>query len=130
MKQVETSKLLVTLRDDDIMHVYIKDRVTVDVDLQTEMLEIYDSLISGLHPFIFSAGEFLAITREAQKNAKKIEDKSPVGASALIVKGVAQKLIADFYYKIDPPKRPLKVFKDFDKGIEWLNNLDPNLFSK
>ncbi|MCB0479638.1 MAG: hypothetical protein KDC84_15835 [Crocinitomicaceae bacterium] len=124
MKEVETDKLLVRLREDGIMHVHIKARVTVDIELQEEMLRIYDSMINGLHPFIFSAGEFLAITREAQKNAKKIEDQSPVGASALIVKGVAQKLIADFYYKIDPPKRPLKVFREIDKGVEWLKTLD------
>lgn len=84
------------------------------------MKAAYWELSDKLAPFIFTAEGFIKLTKEAQKNAKLMEDETPVGASALIVKNTAQKLMADFYYKISPPKRPLKVFKDFDKGIEWL----------
>ena len=76
------------------------------------MVEAYWELTDKLVPFVFTAEGFVKLTREAQKNAKVIEEETPVGASALIVKNTAQKLLADFYYKISPPKRPLKVFKD------------------
>ena len=106
------------------MHVHAKDRVKIDIDCQMEMKECYWKITDVDRPFVFTAGEFISLTRQAQKNAKKMEDEVPVAASALVVNGVAQKLMADFYYKISPPKRPLKVFRDFDKGIEWLQSLE------
>ncbi len=106
------------------MHVHLKDRVRIDIDCQMEMKTSYWKLTEIERPFIFTAGEFISLTRQAQKNARKMEDDVPVGASALIVKGAAQKLMADFYYKISPPKKPLKVFRDFDKGISWLQSLE------
>ena len=88
------------------------------------MKETYWKVTEIKRPFIFSAGEFVSITKEARKNATKMEDQVPVSASAVLVINLAQKLIADFYYKFDKPKNPLKVFRDFDKGIEWLKKTD------
>ncbi len=119
---IETDRINVTLRSDGIVHVHIKDRVTIDLDCQSEMKRVYWEATAVLRPFIFTSGEFLSLTREAQKNAKNMENDVPVAASALVVHNVAQKLMADFYYKFDRPKHPLKVFKDFNKGIEWLKN--------
>lgn len=124
MKTIETDRLVVKLRDDGIVHVHTKDRVTIDIDCQNEMKRIYWEITDVSRPFIFTAGEFLSLTHEAQKNAKKMELDVPVAASALVVNNIAQKLMADFYYKFDRPKNPLKVFKDFDKGLEWLKSLD------
>ncbi len=122
MSIIETNRIVVELRSDGIVHVHIKDRVTIDLDCQSEMKRIYWETTNILRPFIFTSGEFLSLTREAQKNAKNMENDVPVASSALIVHNVAQKLMADFYYKFDRPKNPIKVFKDFDKGIEWLKN--------
>lgn len=124
MKTLETDRLIVTLRDDGIVHVHMKDRVTIDIDCQDEMKRVYWEITDVPRPFIFSSGEFLSLTREAQKNAKKMEREVPVAASALVVNNIAQKLMADFYYKFDRPKNPIKVFKDFDKGLEWLKSLE------
>lgn len=112
------------LREDGIVHVHTKDRVKIDIDCQMEMKKCYWEITKIDRPFLFTAGEFLSLTREAQKNAKKMEDEVPVAASALVFDGVAQKLMADFYYKISPPKRPLKVFRDFNKATEWLKSLE------
>lgn len=119
----KTEQFDVTLRADGIMHVHIHDRVEIDIECQNYMREIYWKVGEIPRPFVFSAGEFISITKEAQKNARDMEDETPVKASALIVNNVAQKLMADFYYKFDPPKNPLKVFKNFDKGIEWIKTL-------
>ena len=123
MDQVKTERFDVSLRTDGIMHVHIHDRVEIDLDCQKKMQEVYWEVTAESRPFIFTAGEFISITREAQKNAKVIEGDTPVVASALIVNNIAQKLMADFYYKFDPPKNPLKVFKKFDRGLEWLKSL-------
>jgi hypothetical protein len=123
LKNIETDRIVVTLRDDGIIQVHIKDRVTIDLECQEEMKTTYWKLTSIPRPFIFTAGEFISLTREAQKNAKTLEKDVPVAASALIVNNIAQKLMADFYYKLDPPNNPIKVFKNIDKGVVWIKSL-------
>jgi hypothetical protein len=108
------------LRKDGIVHVHIKNNVTVDIDCQDEMEIIYWEITKEPRYFIYTAGQFLTFTKEAQRNAKEMEKRVPVIASALIVTNLAQRLIADFYYKMNKPVRPLKVFRNFDKGVEWL----------
>jgi hypothetical protein len=72
--------------------------------------------------FVFDGGEFVSITKEARENAVVIEDSTPTKASAIVVKNLGQKIIADFYYKVNRPKQPYKVFWQFDKAIEWLHS--------
>ena len=93
------------------------------------MKELYWKVTDVHRSFIFTAGEFITLTREAQKNARVIEKEVPVKASALIVNNLAQKLMADFYYKIDKPLQPLKVFREFEKGIEWLKIQEKQLIN-
>lgn len=120
---IKTERFDATLRSDGIIHVHVHERVEIDLDCQREMEKAYWQLTDIPRPFVFTAGPFISLTKEAQKHAKTLEDDTPVAASALVVNNIAQKLMADFYYKFDPPKNPLKVFKDFDKGIEWLKSL-------
>jgi hypothetical protein len=122
-KKIESDRIIVTLRDDGIVHVHIKEKVVIDLDCQKEMQETYWKVAEKKRPFIFTAGEFISLTKDARKNAKTIEDEVPVSCTALIVKNLAQKILAEFYYKFDKPKNPLKVFSEFDKGIEWLKTI-------
>jgi hypothetical protein len=124
VKKIETERFNVELREDGIIHVHLNDRVTIDLECQKEMKRIYWEVSDVPRPFLFTAGAFISLTREAQKNAKSMEEDVPVAASALVFNNIAQKLMADFYYKFDPPKNPLKVFKDFDKALNWLKGLD------
>lgn len=123
VNSIKTNRFDATLRSDGIIHVHVHERVEIDIACQQAMQEAYWELTDVHSPFIFTAGPFISTTKKAQKNAKLMEDDTPVGASALIVNNIAQKLMTDFYYKLDPPKNPLKVFKDFDRGIEWLKSL-------
>lgn len=121
IKKVETEQYIVGIRDDSIIHVFYKEHTELDVKLQLEMLDVYIQLCGDKHyPFIFEAEEYITITKEARDNALSLEDKSPLALSAILVKNLAHKLIADFYLKFNKPKRPYKVFKDFQEGINWL----------
>jgi hypothetical protein len=43
-------------------------------------------------------------------------------AEALLVNSTANYLIAKFYMQFHKPNNPIKVFKDYDKAIGWLEN--------
>jgi len=121
IRKIITDEVIVGLRDDGIVHVFYKEHTELDIKLQLEILEFYFQICGDeKYPFIFEADEYVTITKEARDNAIVLEEKSPVSMSAIIVKNLAHKLIADFYLKFNKPKRPFKVFKDFQEGINWL----------
>lgn len=121
IKKVETAQYIIGVRDDGIIHVFYKEHAELDVKLQLEMLDVYIELCENKpYPFIFEAEEYITVTKEARDNALSLEDKSPLAVSAILVKNLAHKLIADFYLKFNKPRRPYKVFKNFEEGVDWL----------
>lgn len=121
IKKVETAQYIIGVRDDGIIHVFYKEHTELDVKLQLEMLDVYIELCENKpYPFIFEAEEYITVTKEARDNALSLEDKSPLAVSAILVKNLAHKLIADFYLKFNKPRRPYKVFKNFEEGVDWL----------
>lgn len=125
VRQVEHDQVIVALRNDGIVHVQFLPNTEINVELQTVLIELYSQVTLGKKAlFIFEGGEFVSITKEARENATLIENDTPTIASAIMVKNLAQKIIADFYYHVNKPKQPYKVFSSFDKGIEWLKSLN------
>ncbi len=121
MKRLENDQVIVTLRPDGIVHVSFLPHTEITVEFQQVLLDMYNEVTGGKKSlFVFDGGEFVSITKEARENAVAIEETTPTKASAIVVKNLAQKIIADFYYKVNRPKQPYKVFWQFDKAIEWL----------
>jgi len=121
MKRLENDQVIVALRPDGIVHVSFLPHTEITVEFQQVLLDMYNEVTGGKKSlFVFDGGEFVSITKEARENAVAIEDSTPTKASAIVVKNLAQKIIADFYYKVNRPKQPYKVFWQFEKAIEWL----------
>lgn len=121
---IDHEKVIVSKRSDSIIHVTFKPNTEITVEFQNELVEMYNQLTGGKKSlFIFEGGEFVSVTKEARENAITIEDNTPTRASAIVVRNLAQKIVADFYYKINKPKQPFKVFWSFEKGILWLQSL-------
>ena len=122
---IEHDQFIVAMRDDGIVHVSFLPNTEITVELQDVLIDHYIQITSGNKArFIFESSEFVSITKEARENAIIIEDSTPTMASAIVVRNLGQKIIADFYYKINKPKQPFKVFWSFEKAIDWLNSLN------
>lgn len=118
-KCIETNEIIAQLLDNGIIHVFIKPNTEVTVEVQEKMVEAYWQLTSIKRPFIFEAGPFISMTKEARKNAKVIEGKAPIICTAMIIKNLAQRLIADFYFHLNIKVHPTKIFKQKEDAIKW-----------
>lgn len=47
-------------------------------------------------------------------------------ADALVVKNLAQRLIANFYLKINKPKKPSRIFNSEEEAVKWLFSIKEN----
>lgn len=125
LKQVDIPEATVTLRTDNIIIVRYKQNVMLDLELQLRMRRIYHDLCQGKKlNFIFSADLGFSVTKEARENSELLAESSPIKAYAIIVTNIAYRLIANFYYKINKPKVPYKLFGTQDEAIHWLYTLD------
>lgn len=121
VKSVETDEAIVGLRADGIIHVFYKSGTVIDLDLQDRVGKILQEIAGGMdRPCIYEAEENVTVTKEARDNAIQLEDVVPQSCSVVYVNNLAYKLVAQFYYKFNKPRKPYKVMTDFGEGIAWL----------
>jgi hypothetical protein len=125
LREIDHPKAIICLHDEDYISVHFKENTVIDIQLQHDLQDIYIDLAQGKqYRFLFTADDFVSITKEARYHATEIEDISPLGASAIVLSNLAHKIISDFYYKINKPKRPYKVFWSKESAIKWLLETD------
>lgn len=124
VRELDFPEVNLQLKSNDIVYVFFKDNCVLDIELQMQLLNHYTEITGGkLMHFVFMAGDSVIITKEARDNAIVIEDISMVGASAIIVNNLAYKIIANFYMKVNKPKRPLKAFENLADAVKWLKTI-------
>lgn len=123
-KQIKIHEATVSLWENEIVHVYYNDNTVLDIDLQLKMAAIFNEITQYKKShFIFEAGEDVTITKEARDNALKLEDSTPILASAVIAQNLAYRIIANFFLKVQKPKGQYRVVANFNDAIEWINKL-------
>ena len=121
IKHIETDRIIVGLRGDDIVHVYYKKNTVVDPALQDEMIPYFKELTGGRKlPFIYEADEHVGVTKEARHRALELESQKSISCTAIFAQNFIYKLLGDFYLLIKRPSMPYMVFTDFQEGIDWL----------
>jgi hypothetical protein len=124
IKKMEIPEATICLRSDRIVYVAYKENVTLDVKLQTHMLDLFREITGNQKTnFIFETDEGFVVTKEARENAANLEKDTPVKASAMIVTNLATRLIANFFIKVNKPTLKYKLFGNHKDAIEWLNSL-------
>lgn len=78
IRSLSNEHALIEMRSDGIVSVFFKDHFNMDVPAQEQLMENYQLICEGKnYPFMFHAGNFVTITKEARDNAVKIEKHSP-----------------------------------------------------
>lgn len=118
---VENEHAQVIFDERGIMFVLVKSGTHITPEVQEGFLQLYSQVNPGKDvPFVFEGGEFITVSKEAIDNAYELEFRAPLSASALVVKNLAQRIMADFYYKFKKTYKPVKVFRELDDAIQWL----------
>ncbi|MGV3630137.1 MAG: hypothetical protein ACO1O6_02975 [Bacteroidota bacterium] len=121
IKQIETPKVIVALRKDDILHIFYKKNTMLTAELQDEMIGYFNRLAGERKiPFIFEAHGNVGMSTEARNRATSLEPLMPVSCSVIYAQNFFIKLLGDFFLLIKRPKTPYMVFTDFQAAIDWL----------
>lgn len=122
VRSIDLDHAVVALRDDDIIHIYFKQATEINPKLQDEVLNACRELAEPgkAYPYVYEAGDFLTMSKDARKHAVEIEQNHPSNVFAMVVQNLAQKILANHYYKDESPKRPYQINVKFEDAIDWL----------
>jgi hypothetical protein len=113
----------VSLRSDGIIQVDIKPEVEITVEEIKAGVAVIEEIGGGLkYPILFLAGEYSLPSDQARSFLAKSTSKTFALAEAYVIHSFSQKIVGNFYLKVNKPKRPTKIFTNEDEAIEWLKS--------
>jgi len=110
------------LKNDGIIHLEVKENHMLTL---TDTIRVTDAfkIIGGgeKYPILISGGcGASSADHEARQYSASDEGIKYTLADAILAKSMAQMLLANFYLKFYPLNIPTKVFKEYEKAVEWL----------
>lgn len=120
-KQSETETAQISLCNDGIMRVMLKKGSEIDLPKSQENIKAYIEMIERKkYAFlIYPEDDTIVYTEEARKNAKINEKLFVKTCVAVIVKSLAHRIIANFYFNFHKPGYPFKVFDKMKDAEAW-----------
>lgn len=121
IKKDETSASYISICSDGIIRVLFKKNKEIDPKALKELFEKFNKMVDGLkYPFIYFAEDgSVVFTTEGNTYSKENQHAFPKICSAFVTKSLAQRLIANFYLKINKPANPSKLFKTQAEAENW-----------
>ena len=108
-------------REDGIICVQAKDDVDITLTDSKESYAAVVALAKGEMVAVLSlTGSGNSITEEVQKDWTAKRDNNIVFAEAVVAKSLAHKLIVNFLVNFYDLGRPMKMFTDEARAVQWL----------
>jgi hypothetical protein len=127
LQEITFSYAKVQLIDTKLVRLEIFGKNAIGLEQAKEMNDAIGQLSKGKEIYVLIlAAEITTFDKEALDFSASDEGLRYTIADALVVKSLTQKLTANFYLKINRPKKPSKIFNSEADAIKWLYALDHN----
>jgi hypothetical protein len=123
--RVELSHTKVELRDDGITQFFYGDNFNYTMKETEELIDVTVKMTKGVvHKMLRIPGKFSTIDMEVMKYLAKGEGTLFTLADSFVLQSMPQRLLANFYLKINLPVVPTMFFDEVSKADKWLQSLD------
>lgn len=122
IQKIELEFCTVSLREDGILeHRFVRNTpYEIDARHMAEITEAMTILAKGQpRPILSIAGLYGSMTPEARKVDIHAGDHYTL-ALGLVIRELAQRLLANFYFKIKKVDYPIKTFRSEEEAVAWL----------
>lgn len=117
---ISDNKFIISLNEDGYYDLFIKDNIEIFVDDMLRIIEAQKQLSGQRIPILISGGKYSTTNVEVMHFLAKNENMPYSKVSAYITNSVSQKLLGNFYIKINKPERPTKFFNNKEDAVTWL----------
>jgi hypothetical protein len=109
------------LRSDGIMYIKISSEKEETVELVKQMVEKMGEMVNYKPVPLLARHEEFALPGKANRDYWSTKEACPYSkADAFIIASHAMQFIANFYYKVNKPKRPTRMFTNEKDALLWL----------
>ena len=122
---LETPTLKKWIDDDGIVHAVIPPGTRLGrVELERDMAASDELFGVFAAPVLTDARGLVKVDREARKYSAS-ERSDLICALAVLVESPLSKVLANFFYKVNAPPYPTRVFTSESEALEWLRAFVP-----
>lgn len=121
--KISLSHSEVKLREDGILQITIHDNVEVGIDICKELTNAYEKLLGNKKALLLHlVGKFVTMDKESREYSASEIGLKFSKAEAFVINSLPQKLIGNFYMRVNKPAVPTRFFDSIEKAEEWLKN--------
>jgi hypothetical protein len=124
VKQIELEFAILQLFDPPLVRLEMFGSVLITAK-EAKIMNDHIGILSGGKeiPVLMVADEITQFDSSARDFSASDEGLRYTVADAMVVKNIAQRLLASFYLSFNKPKKPSKMFGSEEEAIRWLYNM-------
>jgi hypothetical protein len=124
IKQIELEFATLQLFDPPLVRLEMFGNVLISAKEAKVMNDLIGVLSEGKEiPVLMIADEITQFDASARDFSASEEGTRYTVADAMVVKNIAQRLLASFYLSFNKPKKPSKMFSSEEEAIKWLYSI-------
>jgi hypothetical protein len=121
---IELEKATVTIADRDLVIIRIKNGQLVDREDIYQIFNAHSEVLGDSKRYImFITNNSSSITAEGRKASAEKKINECALAKAIVVRNLANKLLTNFFIRVDKPSSNVKAFDSEMVAMEWINEL-------
>lgn len=106
-----------------IFHVSIPKDMKIGKSVIDSGYRFLDDNGAGRFYNIYEFDSFADVEPEVREWAADTSGNHYTHCDAIVIRNLAQKILADFYIKINKPQMPTKIFYSVEKAVEWIKEV-------
>jgi hypothetical protein len=123
VSEIKLSHSLIRLRADGILELHTSDEHVYEIEDVKENVAAFGKLTENKKvPVMIIGGSFTSLSNEAREYMASEESLKYSLCEAFILTSLPQKLLINFYIKINKPLVPTMVFSNNYKAVNWLRS--------
>ena len=117
----ENEKVYSCILKNDVYYIYHKDSTIAELPDLKELIGRYIYLYKRYGPMkvIAEMGPYSSMDKTAREYLQS--QKEDAICEAVVISGLGQRLIINFYFRIAKHHYPSLAFKNFNKALEWVD---------
>jgi hypothetical protein len=116
-----TKKASIMMLEGNIVKMRVFDNEELEAEDISEIHQAKLSLVgNSTHSVLLISGEHTTITREARELAAKPEYALNRRAKAIVISSIAQRIIGNYFLKVNKPRGLVKLFTSEEAAVKWL----------
>lgn len=119
-KSISDNKFILSLHEEGFYDLFIKDNVEIFIDDMERIKAAQKELSGNRIPILIDGGKYSTTNIDVMRYIAKNENMPYSKVSAYIAKSTSQKLLGNFYMKMNKPERPTRFFSTRADAIEWI----------